>query len=230
MGFDITGSKAMNELTMFHHRFQSKALKVDVSDMDITPNITIEIMDGCIQYTLGTRKVELSIVDDELSFMFSTDDISVLQLLLKQTTLEGMVINVLRWLSGNAISQMDLPEVNQRVESPEDGKDYSTVQLVVQINSSYETLNLYNDIKEQGWEFIQDTGGPLKFIGSSSGYQCWITPLIHIINGIRVLYIQPTSSFVNWEMVEEWVNNRVSNEALMISDPGELIHVINRLK
>lgn len=226
MALLVDGSVVMAEVMAFHERFISTAKKVDISDKDVYHTILTNIGDRCLVYKLGDRWVEVSVQHINMLLSFYHGEAKVLESVFPQKDLTGQINAALRWLLGMPICYDALPEEIIRIASPEDGKDYSSVDLVVQISSSYEVNKLYNEVKEKGWEYQQDLGGPLKMIGTLAKHQLWVSPLIHVINGVKVLYIRPTSGLVIWDMVEEWVNRRVPEGTPMLSCPSDMISEI----
>lgn len=226
MALAISGSVVMSEVMAFNDRLTRAAKTVDIRGMDVYHTINTNIGDHCLRYTLGDRRVEVRVEHTDMVLAYSVRDMLVLESSFPQREIDDQVNGALRWLLGMPISVEKLPQEVIRITGWEDGKDYSTVDLVVQINSSYESHKLYNDVKDMGWVYQQDSSGPSKMIGSVAKHQCWVSPLIHVINGVRVLYIEPTSGFILWEMVDEWVKQRVPEGTPMLSDPSRMISEI----
>lgn len=223
MALSISGSVVMSEVMAFNDRLTRAAKTVDIRGMDVYHTINTNIGDQCLRYTLGDRRVEVRVEHTDMVLAYSIRDMLVLESSFPQREMNEQVNGALRWLLGMPISMEPLPQEDIRIASPEDGKDYSTVDLVVQISSSFEVSKLYGEVKEKGWVYQQDMGGPLKMIGRVAKHECWVSPQIHTINGVRVLYINPTSAFIHWEMVEEWVKQRVPEGTPMLNDPGRMI-------
>lgn len=219
MALSISGSVVMAEVMAFNERLTKAAKTVDISGMDVYHTINTNIGNQCLAYSLGKRRVEVSVQHTDMMLTYYLDRVQVLDSTFPQREMDSQVNGALRWLLGMPICLDQLPQEVIRIVSPEDGKDYSTVDLVVQINSSYEIGKLYEEIKEKGWVYKQDMGGPLKMVGTVAKHQLWVSPQIHVINGVNVLYIQPTSAFIHWDMVEEWVKQRVPEGTTMLSDP-----------
>lgn len=110
-----------------------------------------------------------------------------------------------------------------------DIKDYATVDVAVHIHSAAEVNWLYNDFTSLGWDYKQDTGGPLITIGHIDGRPICIAPLIHEINSVRVLYVEATSALVDWTMIDSWVAARIRRGASIVSDPVNLHGHINQI-
>lgn len=93
-----------------------------------------------------------------------------------------------------------------RVTQFKDDKPYGTVDLVVQISSSLETLALYQEYMDRKWSYEQDKSGYLHTIGHINDRPVCISPLIHKVAGLNVLYVEATSSLIDWEMIEGWIH------------------------
>ena len=219
MALSISGSVVMAEIMAFHDRLIKAALRVDISGMDVYHTVNTNIGNNCLEYSLDKRVVRAGVSHTDMVLGYEVAGQLVLESTFPQREMDAQVNGALRWLLGMPISLDQLPQEVVRIASPEDGKDYSSVGLVVQINSSYEVSKLYEEIKEKGWTYQQDMGGPLKMVGSIAKQQLWVMPQIHTINGVKVLYIQPTSAFVQWDMIEEWVKQRVPEGTPMLNDP-----------
>lgn len=234
MGLLIDGSLVMADIMAFHDRFTRVAKKVDLSEFDTYHTVTTNIGDRCLSYQLGTRKVEVSIQHVNVQLSFYIDETLTLSSVFPQREVDGRINSALRWLLGQVISVEALPQEVIRVTSPEDNKYYNSVQLVVQINSSYEVSQLYKEVKERRWSYKQDMGGPLKMIGKVANQEIWVMPQIHTIEGVNVLYIQPTSTLVQWDMIEEWVNQRVPEGTVLLNGPcrmlTEIRDIVNNMK
>lgn len=113
-----------------------------------------------------------------------------------------------------------------RVTDLKDDKPYGTVDLVIQISSSLESLDLYRMFKEQKLEYIQDMGGYLHTIGHINDRPICISPMIHKIGGVNVMYVEASSGLVDWEMIEEWVKDRVPKDTPMCNDPINALNYI----
>jgi len=109
----------------------------------------------------------------------------------------------------------------------DDQKDYSTVDIAVEISSSYEVHSLWKEFKEMDVEYKQDMGGNLITIGKLNGFDVAIAPVIHEIGGVRILYVEATSNVVCWSMIEEWIKAKVGKEIDIINNPGNLISTYN---
>lgn len=122
-------------------------------------------------------------------------------------------------------SLFDAPEVPTELFN--DGKDYSTVDIAVAINSAYETGQLYHAYCEAKWQYKQDMGGNLITIGMLEGAPVCIAPVIHTIEGVRVLYVEATSGVVCHDMIEAWVKAKINNPKVdFMSSPGMLEYAI----
>lgn len=119
-----------------------------------------------------------------------------------------------------AYSVIDAPLVP--TELFDDGKDYSTVDIAVQINSSMETSALYSLYKERGHKYKQDMGGNLITVGHLEFRPVCIAPMIQEVDGVRILYVEATSDVVCWTMINAWVKAKVGKDIEIVSSPCNL--------
>lgn len=102
-------------------------------------------------------------------------------------------------------------------------KDYKSVDIAVEISSSLEVSALYTLFKEHGWSYQQDRGGPLLTVGKLVDRPICVAPLIHVIEGVRVLYVEATSGLVDWNIIEEWVRSVTGKDNIRIqNEPNNL--------
>lgn len=113
-----------------------------------------------------------------------------------------------------------------RVTDLPNDKPYGTVEVVILVSSSCETMALYKDYKETKMTYKQDMGGYMHTIGHINDRPICITPLVHVIDGVNVLYVEATSGLVDWEMIEDWVKARVPEGTQICNDPCNAISYI----
>lgn len=92
-----------------------------------------------------------------------------------------------------------------RVTQFKDDKPYGTVDLVVLISSSMETMTLYQEYMDWKWSYVQDMSGYMHTIGHINDRPICISPMIHKVAGLNVLYVEANSALIDWEMIEDWV-------------------------
>lgn len=86
---------------------------------------------------------------------------------------------------------------------------YKNVYGIVEANS-YETLSLWKEWHlERGYTWIQNNCGWLECVGKLGDKEVWISPLAHIVNGRKILFVDATSSVVDWNMIEEYLKEKV---------------------
>lgn len=130
-------------------------------------------------------------------------------------------------VEGNLDRAYTLMEATREPDlSFDDGKDYSTVDIAVEISGTAVTSWLYNEFKELGYSYKQDMGGNLINIGNVGGNSVYVGPMIHVIEGVRVLYVEPTSGIVDHGMVCDWVAGKVGKDVEYITDPGRLKYAV----
>lgn len=102
-------------------------------------------------------------------------------------------------------------------------KDFKSVDIAVQISSSLETSTLYEIYCKRNWSFKQDMGGPLVKISEWAGRPICVAPLIHVIDGVRVLYVEATSALIDWDLIDEWIKSVTGKDDIKIeNNPGNL--------
>lgn len=106
-----------------------------------------------------------------------------------------------------------------RVTSFFDDKPYDTVDVVIQISSSLESLDLYRTFVDQKLTYKQDCGGYMHTIGHINDRPICIIPLIHNVGGVNVLYVEAQSALVDWQMIEDWVKHVVPEGTPMCTSP-----------
>lgn len=92
-----------------------------------------------------------------------------------------------------------------RVTSFKDDKPYGTVDLAVLISSSMETMTLYREYMDRKWSYVQDLGGYMHTIGHINDRPICISPMIHKVAGLNVMYVEANSALIDWDMIEDWV-------------------------
>lgn len=122
-----------------------------------------------------------------------------------------------------------------QVTSFKDDKPYSTVDLVVLISSSMETMTLYQEYVDWKWSYRQDMGGYMHTIGHINDRPICISPMIHTIAGLNVMYVEANSSLIDWEMIEDWVREVTGKPDIKIQNSpinfcGDILSMLNERK
>lgn len=106
----------------------------------------------------------------------------------------------------------------------EDIERYAGVESVVEV-TSYEALILWEKWHQQkGYSWIEDNSGPLITVGSIGTRPVCIAPLVHVVNGRKIMFVEATSILVDWCMIHEWLHDNVPTARI----PGtELIKCAN---
>lgn len=102
-------------------------------------------------------------------------------------------------------------------------KDYTSVDLAVHINSHWEVTTLYSEITKHGLAYTQDRGGPLLTIGKIDNRPIVIAPLIIKIGTINILYVEATSVLVDWDMINNWIIEKIGKDKKIVTDPINLL-------
>lgn len=109
-------------------------------------------------------------------------------------------------------------------------KDYKSVDIAVQISSSLETMSLYQEYMERKWSYQQDRSGPLLTIGKIGDRPICVAPLIHVVEGIRVMYVEATSPLIDWTLIDNWVREVTGKPDIRIQcDPVNLCSDLNHM-
>ena len=86
---------------------------------------------------------------------------------------------------------------------------YKDVTAIVEV-TSYETSCLWEKWHQQkGYTWVQDMSGPLITVGWIQDRPVYIAPLVHIVNGRHIMFVETTSSLVDWDMIEYWLKENV---------------------
>ena len=87
---------------------------------------------------------------------------------------------------------------------------YKDVHGIVEANS-FESLELWKYWhQEKGYSWVQNNHGWLVKVGEIvKGKDVWIRPLAHIVNGRKILFVDATSSVVDWNMIEDYLKENV---------------------
>lgn len=86
--------------------------------------------------------------------------------------------------------------------------------------TNYESLCLWKEYhKEKGYTWVQQTSGSLVTVGEFGDMPVCIAPLVHIVDGKKIMFVEATSIVVHWLIIEEWLKNNVPSA---VRDDGYL--------
>lgn len=102
-------------------------------------------------------------------------------------------------------------------------KDFQSVDVVVLINSGYESIGIYRELTAAGYKYVQDMSGSLITLGEIDSRPICIAPLIHEIGGAKVLHVEATSQLVDWKMIRDWIVASVPKGTCIYDNPMNLI-------
>ncbi len=87
---------------------------------------------------------------------------------------------------------------------------YKDVHGIVEANS-FESLELWKYWhQEKGYSWVQNNHSWLVKVGEIvKGKEVWISPVAHIVNGRKILFVDATSSVVDWNMIEDYLKENV---------------------
>lgn len=136
------------------------------------------------------------------------------------------------------VSQAEWPHYNRKVfKSPRrvtkvmDDKPYQTVDVVCQISSSLESMALYKEFVDspRNWSFKQDMGSHQHTIAWVNDKPIAVTPWVHVVNGVTVMYVEAQSALIDWDVIDVWIKERVRKDTPIVIDPVNLISVITQI-
>lgn len=80
--------------------------------------------------------------------------------------------------------------------------------------SSYETSCLWKRNQEgREYSWVQGLGGRGAVVGFLYERPVCISLFINIINGHQILFLDPTSALVDWDMIEKWLEENLPKSA-----------------
>ena len=86
---------------------------------------------------------------------------------------------------------------------------YKDVHGIVEA-TGYESLMLWREFhQEQKLSWVQNNAGWLECVGKVGDKEVWISPLAHIVNGRKILFVEATSVVVDWDLIEEYLKKNV---------------------
>lgn len=87
--------------------------------------------------------------------------------------------------------------------------NYEGVIGIVEV-TSYETMCLWKEYhEEKGYTWVQQTSSSLVTVGEFGDMPVCIAPLVHIVDGKKIMFLEVTSIVVHWHMIEEWLKKSV---------------------
>lgn len=82
---------------------------------------------------------------------------------------------------------------------------YKGVYGIVEANS-FESLTLWQEWhKERGYSWVQNSSGWLVKVGAVGDKEIWISPLAHIVNGKKILFVEATSTLIDWDIIDDYL-------------------------
>jgi hypothetical protein len=136
------------------------------------------------------------------------------------------------------VSNAEWPRYNRKVfKAPRrvtkifDDKPYKSVEVVCLISSSMETMALYQEFtgEDRNWSFKQDMGSHQHTIAWIEDKPVAITPWVHVVNGVTVMYVEAQSALIDWDVIEVWIKERVREGTPIVIDPTNLISAISQI-
>lgn len=109
----------------------------------------------------------------------------------------------------------------------DDGKNYNTVDIAV-IATRSEYHSFWEKCNTHKHEFKQDSGGNLIAISKLDGELLYVAPLIHVVDGVRVLFVEPTSDVVSYSRTEAWIKSKIGADKKVVH-PEDLYQDVKRL-
>ena len=91
--------------------------------------------------------------------------------------------------------------------------DFTDVVGVIEA-TSYETLSIYRECVDKGYEWKDGSGCQLERITHQKyGYSTCFSPWVKTINGHKILFLEPTSTIVDWDLIDKWIEDKLPEEA-----------------
>ena len=86
---------------------------------------------------------------------------------------------------------------------------YKDVTGIVEV-TSYESFMLWKQWHQQkDYTWKESLSGPLITVGYIDGRPVCIAPLVHVVNGRSIMFVEATSELVDWKMIEDWLVENV---------------------
>lgn len=91
--------------------------------------------------------------------------------------------------------------------------DFTGVVGIIEA-TNYETLSLYRECIEKGYEWGDSLGCYLETVTHPEhGYMTCFSPIVRAINGKKIVFIEPTSMIVDWCLIDQWIIDKLPQEA-----------------
>lgn len=87
--------------------------------------------------------------------------------------------------------------------------DFTGVVGIIEA-TSYETLSIYRECVDKGYEWGDGSGCYLEqVVHQEYGYITCFSPWIKTINGNKILFLEPTSTIVDWDLIDQWIKDKL---------------------
>lgn len=91
--------------------------------------------------------------------------------------------------------------------------EYQGVVGVVEV-TGYESFKLWEEFhKNRGVSWEEQRSGPLITVGKLDKRPVCIAPLVHTVNGKKIMFLEATSVLVDWNMIEKWLRINLPESA-----------------
>lgn len=91
--------------------------------------------------------------------------------------------------------------------------------------TSYEQYCLWGQFhNEYGYSWVSSTMGTGKTLGEVDGMPVFISLISHIVNGKKILFIEPTSVVVDWRFIDKYKEENYKD--VPSSDANNFINLI----
>ena len=83
--------------------------------------------------------------------------------------------------------------------------EYPDVVGIVEV-TNYESLCLWQEYHQKlGYTWEESRSGPIITVGHIDSHPVAIAPLVHVVNGKKILFVEATSVVVSWKLIDDWL-------------------------
>lgn len=91
--------------------------------------------------------------------------------------------------------------------------DFTGVVGIIEA-TNYEMLALYREVVDKGYEWGDGSGCYLETVAHPEhGYSTSFSPWVKTINGKKIMFLEPTSVVVDWDLIDQWIKDKLPKEA-----------------
>lgn len=91
--------------------------------------------------------------------------------------------------------------------------DFTDVVGIIEA-TNYETLSIYRECIEEGYVWGDGSGCYLETVTHQThGYSTSFSPWVKTINGKKIMFLEPTSVVVDWDLIDQWIDSKLPKQA-----------------